>query len=111
MGVIGITPTVRAQGDIEFRVHFFDEQTNETRSESFVLDYENGWHVMTNLQSCLHRLADTRMRNAVAGDCATCKNFRMVDVEKRGGQIMREHCPDCRDGYLRATPAFPVERS
>lgn len=110
MNVIGMTPTIRGTGDIELRVHLYDRETDETRSESFVMDYENGWHLANNLMSCLRGLADTRMRNAAAGDCRTCNNLRMVEVKQHGGQMMREHCPDCREAYTHATPAFPVGR-
>lgn len=110
MNVVGMTPTIRGTGEIELRVHLYDRETDETRSESFVMDYENGWHLASNLMSVLRGLADQRMRNAAAGDCRTCNNLRIIEVKQRGGQMMREHCPDCREAYTHATPAFPEPR-
>lgn len=106
--VIGMTPTVRPQGDIEVRIHFLDPVGHVT-SESFIIDYEEAWHLATNLQSCLHGLADRRMRNAAAGDCKTCGNARMVTTEKHG-QPWREHCPACHAAYSQTNPPFPPER-
>lgn len=47
-------------------------------------------------------ITDTRL-----GECATCKNFRMVDTRKHGQQWM-EHCPDCASGEKPAIPTIPT---
>lgn len=41
----------------------------------------------------------------ICGDCPTCRNVRMVKVEKPNGSTMSEHCPDCQ-----ATRAAAAER-
>lgn len=101
-----LTPQPRPDGLIGVRALELLRAGEPGASHELTITYEEGWRLVGNLLSCLNRLSDTRMRSAVAGDCETCRNYRMVTVDDgRGtGRMERRLCPDCRAAYESAAP-------
>lgn len=93
----------RPQGNVELRLHFYED--GEPHLESVVISYEEAFGLAKGLMGACESLADSRMRSVAAGDCATCGNRRMVNVE-RHGRPWTEHCPDCHPAFNAATPFF-----
>jgi hypothetical protein len=71
--------------------------THEDEPQVWVMTAEEAGEMLVALASAVvNAMAD--VSNAWRlGECATCGNTRMVDVETRG-RTMREHCPDCMPG-------------
>lgn len=103
-----MSPEPRGDGDIAIRfLTHVPETSSEFERAEFVVTYDEAFRFAMNLMGMLRGLGDERMRNAVAGDCETCGNRRMVETEKHG-RPWSEYCPDCRDRYDAATPAYPT---
>lgn len=102
-------PQAVADGSFEFV--FLVPQTEKMSdfdSHVFEVSYDLAWMFAMNLIGQLQRTADVRMRNAVAGDCETCGNYRMVEVIKKvRPELVR--CPDCGEAYSNAKPAYPTQ--
>lgn len=105
--VLSLQPETRGDGVVQV-VALCAKDDEFTAFERYELevDYDALWSFAQNLLSMLHRTSDTRMRNAAAGDCATCGNVRLVDRETNG-RMMSVNCPDCREAYDHAKPAYP----
>lgn len=54
---------------------------------------------------------EQQLSDALAGECETCGNLRMVDVPKSAGRTEREHCPDCWPRTLEPPPTLEVWRA
>lgn len=77
--------------------------------ERFQLSFEEGLRLMQNLMVTLAGMSQDRMRNAVAGDCERCGNYRMIHIDNGSWkQPELVNCPDCHDRYKAARPAYPV---
>lgn len=46
--------------------------------------------------------------NYLQGDCETCKNVRLVDVELPSGRKTNAHCPDCSSGHPAPFDGYPI---
>lgn len=107
--VIAATPHAAPDGSfiVEMLVTSDLDNPQDFVNHGFRMSYDAAWMLASNLLSQLRGEANKRMRNAVAGDCETCKNYRMISVVKnvRPEQV---HCPDCYERYSAATPAYPV---
>lgn len=105
------TTETRADGRIAVRLYRFAAVTGgEDKHEraEYVISHEDAWHLFSNLAVQLRGQGDERMRNAAAGDCATCGNLRLIDVPRRNGPgTERVYCPDCHERYASAEPAYP----
>lgn len=105
----------RADGTIAVRLYRFVPGAKASDSDAherveYVISHDDAWHLLANLTGQLRSQSDERVRNTAAGDCATCGNFRLIEVPaKHGpeGRTERVYCPDCHDRYAAATPAYP----
>lgn len=101
-------------GEVDLIVHTRAEgaKAADIDTMGYSMSYADAWLLYENLGTSLRHLADERMRNVAAGDCATCGNYRMVDVVVHKGSIAErkehQHCPDCHGRYADASPAYPV---
>lgn len=112
---LGASAHQNLEGNVDLRVHVRGDEAAaaDIEAHDFVMTYDVAYSLFENLGATLKHLADERMRNMAAGDCATCGNHRVIEVVRiNGGRSRAEqvHCPDCHDRYAHAVPAYPTRQ-
>lgn len=90
-----INPSDRPDGRIEIQVLTREAGSSASKSQVFTIDYDAAWSLFQNLATTLEGAALARVMAAGRIDCARCKNFRMISVERHAGRKEQVHCPDC----------------
>jgi hypothetical protein len=107
-----VSAEARADGTVGLRLYRFipaaDAALGHHERAEYVISHDDAWHLFTHLAGLLRSQSGERMRNAAAGDCATCGNLRLIDVPRTNGPGTEHiYCPRCHDRYTNAEPAYP----
>jgi hypothetical protein len=69
-------------------------------SEQFMLEPDIYLDMVRGLGNVAAYAVGEAVRAIKKGDCATCRNFALVEKEHPNGRKEMVHCPDCSDGSI-----------
>lgn len=88
-------------GDHELQIRFFDTSLDGPMG-SVVFEHTIAPKDQPDFLRSVANLVATNLsdvaQDLVRGDCPTCRNRRLVDVELPNGRVTNEYCPDCMVG-------------